>query len=648
MNLYSKFLLLTLSLILTACSPRPVNQEHVVYSQEELQKRKQLNQTYKLLNEMHGIDAAFYLNKADFSNVVNRTFNDFTKHFSSLDAPAFSKPLFGRMKIELEDHKIRSRVSFSFEVDALNREIFGHLSAHHTLKAGKNMFVINTEFDEIVLDKIDESQPLEDNSKNKKLIASAVKSFLHNLNVEIINMPLFIKVDMNILEGVHGKDIVKAKDYTLHSASGINMHTKMDSYVSYVNEKGVVLLGTLEHTTNKAFKAEKNLQELEKSLHKKLDEDLLSFMGIDLDTLQKYSSYYLSKHYLSKQMNKALVKMDLRTINKFFLKVPLEESHFKQNVYFFNKEQLPSCQGIKEDCSKRLNVCKRQCAVKYGVHSCVQCEDMSNPFEQVRCMSKLEACKSKEELHLYECNKHEDRCEVDNVEIKTSCEVENIEKVSVCKEDKEKLLFINDEIVLAQMKFDFNIANSYAVQRIRNIKFDSKLKTLDVSRDMHISVDSKLKASFENSRINDINCSLKMKEKLLTHSEADFVNQVRTLNVLTQRSKDGKLMIKAMSKPIFMSIQTNNKPYDRLMKNQDFQLQCYYKNMPLKPISNSKLLSKKNIPYSLNAILGEIELAFEEEELSFLVSPVILNNDIMFYPTMEEKSISFSRQAHFY
>ena len=70
--------------------------------------------------------------------------------------------------------------------------------------------------------------------------------------------------------------------------------------------------------------------------------------------------------------------------------------------------------------------------------------------------------------------------------------------------------------------------------------------------------------------------------------------------------------------------------------------------MPLEAISSLQLLAQKDIPYALNAMLGEVELAFEEEELSFVISPVILNENIMFYPTMEEKSISFSRQAHFY
>ncbi|PHR58920.1 MAG: hypothetical protein COA44_01890 [Arcobacter sp.] len=648
MNSYLKLFLLPIILIITACTPKPMHDKDVIYSQADLEKRKLLNHTYKLLDEMQSIDAALYLNKVDFTDIINHTFSNFTEHFTLLDAPAFSKPLFGRMKINLKDQKVQSRVDFSFEVDSLNREIFGHLSARHTLQAGKNIFVIHTNFDEIVLDRIDETRPLEDNTKNKELIASAVKSFLHTLNVEIINMPLVLKVDMNILDGIHGKDIVSAKDYTLHSASSVSMHTKMDSYLPYVSKKGIILLGTLKHTRNKAYKNKINLKTLEKLLTQRLNEDLLTYMGINLDSLQKYSSYYISKAYLSKQMNKALIKMDLRSINKFFLNISPEESSFEKNIYFFDKARLPSCQGVKEDCSKRLNICNRQCSVKYGPHSCVQCDDMRNPFAQVRCLSKLEACKSKEELHLYECNKHEDSCELDNVEIKTLCEVQNLELVSICKEDKEELLFINDEIVLAKMKLDFKIANSYAVQRIRSIKFDSRLKRLEVSRDMHISVDSRLGVSIENSHINDINCSLKVKEDLLTHSEVDFVKQLRDLDVLTQRLKDGKLLIKAISKPIFMSIQIKNKPYEKLMQDKNFKLQCYYKNMPLQAISNSKLLAVKDIPYALNPILGEVELAFEDEELSFVISPVILNDNIMFYPTMEEKAISFSRQAHFY
>ena len=142
MNSYLKIFLLPLLILLTACSPKPLENEDFPYSKAQLEKLKSLNKDYQTLSEMQGIDAALYLNKVDFTDIVNNTFTDFTQHFTRLDAPAFSKPSFGRIKIDLKDQKISSRVNFSFEADSLKREIFGHLSAKHTLQAGKNKFII--------------------------------------------------------------------------------------------------------------------------------------------------------------------------------------------------------------------------------------------------------------------------------------------------------------------------------------------------------------------------------------------------------------------------------------------------------------------------------------------------------------------------
>jgi len=648
MNKYLTSALIIVSLFILGCSPKFGYEIEGEYTQAQLKERDYLNKTYKLLDNMHSFDTALYLNKMDFTTLIGHSFSNFEKHFTSLDAPGFSKASFGKMHLELNAGKIVSKLDFSFEVDALQRKIFGHLISKHTLKAGKNRFVLNTNFDEIILERIDETKALEEVNEDKVLIAKSVKSFLHILNVEIINMPLSIEVDMNILEGINGKDIVKAKDYKLHSASAVNMHTKMDSYVPLICKKGVALIGASELKSSNTYQEEMNLARLRKKLSMKIDSALEQSMGIDLETLQKYSSYYVSKSYLSKQINKALAKTDLRTIHKFFLNIAEEEGSIQKDIYFFDKAQLPSCEGVKTDCSTLLNKCDRQCLKKYSGQSCQHCDKVNNPFEQVRCMSALEACKSKDELRLYECNKHEDRCSVDNEEIKTECEVKNLTKVSMCKEDKQKLLFINDEIVLAQLKLSLDIVNSYAVQRIRKISFDKAFDSLEVNRDTHVSVDSKVMAELVNSKEEDINCSLKMKGPLLTHSIADYVNEVREVRILSQRVKDGNLMIKAISKPTFKSISFDAKPYEKLLLDENFSVQCSYKNMPMQEIKNANLLKAKDIPHRLNIMQGELELQFDEEELSFLISAVRLDKNILFYPTMEKKAIVFSRQAHFY
>jgi len=634
--------------LLTGCIPKAQPDHEDDYSILEFQERKLLNETLRELTQMQSLDAALYLNENDFNLFMSQSFSAFSQHFTALNAPSFSKVSLGRLKIALSKGQIRSRVDFSFEVDALGREIFGHLLAKHEVKAGKDEFIISTDFDEIVLDHINDEKDINNDNENKIRISAAVKSFLHTLNIEIINVPLSIKVNMNILNGVNGKDVVNSQDYKLHSASAINMQTKMLSYATYVNDKGVVLLGSSKLKNKYDYQKYDHLEKLRDLVKTKINTSLMDNIGIDLEVLQRYSSYYMSKSYISQQMNRSLKYTDLRTINKFFLKIPKKESHFVKELNFFDKSQLPSCEGIAVDCSKKLISCNGYCTKKFGVHNCKTCTNITNPFAKVRCVSEFEACKSKEELLLYECNKREDRCDIEYEEIKNACEVDNLERVSICKEDKEKLEFKNNEIALARLKLEYKIANSYAVQRIRRIVFDKDLSRLEIYRDMHISFDSKLSLETENNKMKDINCTLMSKVPLLTHSEKDYVNQSRNLAVFSQRSKDGKIFIKAISRPRFESIQMNNYAYKDFTENKEYALQCFYKEMPMKKISSVELLKQKDIPYALNSMLGQLELKFEDEELSFVILPVRINEEVLFYPTMENKSIGFSRQAHFY
>lgn len=634
--------------MITGCIPKVQPSLENDYSALEVQERALLNETLRELRQMNSLDAALYLNENDFNLFMSESFNAFSQHFTVLNAPRFSKANFGRLKIALSKGQVRSRVDFSFVVDALDREIFGHLMAKHEIKAGKNEFIISTDFDEIILDHINDESALSNTKENKMLIAAAIKSFLHTLNIEILNVPLSIKVDMNILNGINGKDIIHSKDYKLRSASAINMQTKMLSYAAYVNDKGIALFGSSELKEKYDYLKHTNLEKLRSLVKAEIDTALVSNIGLDLEGLQRYSSYYMSKKYLSKQMNKSLKHMDIRTINKFFLQIPKDKNSFNKTLSFFDKSQLPSCSGVAIDCEKGLSPCKRFCSKKFGIHNCKSCANMTNPFAKVRCVSELEACKSKEELHLYECNKYEDKCDIEHDEIKNACEIKNLERVSICKEDKDKLVFSHNEIALAELKLTYKATNSYAVQKIRRIEFDEDLNRLEIYRDKHISLDTKLSLAVKNNDVKDINCSFMSQTPLLTHSEKDYVNQSRNLAVYSQRDKEGKMFIKAVSRPRFESIQMNNFSYKDLIEKREYTLQCFYKQMPMKKLSGIELLKQNDIPYALNSILGQLELKFEDEELSFVILPVRFSKDVLFYPTMENKAIGFSRQAHFY
>jgi len=645
MNLLQKLLkFFILILILSACTSQQTIVVDVAYTQTQLNERVALNKTYEHLEHFDTIDAALYLNTTDFTKIVETSFQDFTQHFKELDAPSFSKASFGKIKLSFEGGVIRSKVDFSFEVDALKRVIYGHLIASHSLKAGDNEFVITTDFNGIELDKIDQSQPLKDNFENKELISNAVKSFLYTLNIEIINMPLRLEVDMNILQGINGKDIFKSAQYKLHSASAIIMQTKMRTYLAYINYKGLLLLGSSEFKESDSYEQYKDLVQLRQLVDTKIDKMLIQSMGSSLEILQKYSSYYISRDYLARQMSKALVKMDLRVINKFFLDIATEKQRFYKKVYFFDKNQLPKCEGVTQNCSKLLHLCQRQCAVKFGVHECIQCEDMKNPFEKVRCVSELEACKTKEDLNLYACSKEEDLCEIDKIEIKTQCEVDNLTQVSMCKEDKEALAFVDDELYLTKLNLNFDIASSYIVQRIKNIKFSKNLESLHVLRDMHISVNSNLIIDINTTKIQDLECKLGIKQALHTHSQIDLVNEIQEIRLSTQRLKNGSIELKAISEPSILNIQMKTNSFETLMKDKNFFLQCNYKNMPMQTMSAQALLQKKDIPLTMQALLGNLEINFSKEELSFIILPIKLNKTTSLYPTIQNKAMVFARQ----
>jgi hypothetical protein len=634
------FILTAVLFLNSACVPMMELNDEFEYNPSKKRELGELKKTYDLLSRMEEIDVALHLSKRDFLSLVNDSFTDFSRHFTSLGAGDFSNVRFGPMRFHLSNQQLVSQIEFSLQVDGLQREIYGHVMATHRLEAASNRFVLKTDFDEIIVRRIDGSKVVDKSSENLKLIEKAAKNFMHTLNVEIIDTPLSIPVDLNILSGVNGKDIFFASDYKLHSAKSVNMLTKMQMYLPYICKSGVVFLGStkIRHTAG-PLEEEMDIKGMSNNLKNKIDAGLQKSMGVSLSSLQEGSSYYVSKAYLSEQMNFSLKEMDLRMINKFFLNRPEDEHNLTQKIYFSGKEYLPSCQGVIRDCAKTQLQCNRNCSKSYGIERCTSCEKINNPFEKVRCMSGLEACKSRQELHLYECLKEEQKCTLNNTKRDDQCRKDNIARITQCEAKKQRFLFTNDTVELGTLHLTFSISNSYAIQRIHRIRFDADLSGIDVQRNLHISVDSGVNLDFEDAGLEDINCSLIKEEPLFVHSSADRMNILSRVPVVAEYLSDGTLMIKAENKEKAMPIKLRNSPYDRLLGAEAFLLSCNYQDMPLMQRTAKQLVLNGDMS---DLMAGKLTLRFEDEEFSFRVSPVKIGTDLLFYPRLQKKAIVFA------
>lgn len=636
-------------LFISGCVPILDFDDEFDYNPSKTRELEELNKTYDLYNRIEEIDVALYLNKKDFSSLVNNSFSQFSEHFTSLKAGEFSKVSFESMKFHFSHQQLVSKTGFSLKVDGLKRVIFGHIKAQHRFEAGLNKFIVKTDFDEIVLEGIDKTNSLDKESENAKLVEQAVKNFMHRLNGEIIHSPLSIPVDLNILSSIKEKEIFFSPEYKLHSAKAMNMSTKMQIYIPYINEEGVMFFGSNRlKARSEKLKKGTDIKKISLELREKINSSLHKNMDISIRRLQENTSYYISKSYLSAQMNASLKVTDLRTINKFFLRLDEKDQNLSKDIYLSDKNTLPSCSGLAKDCAKALPACNRNCSVNYGVHKCLRCDTISNPFEKVRCLSETEACKTKEELHLYACLKDDNRCEDENIKLKAQCALENTGLIGQCEEKKKKLQFKDDEIELARLQLKFDISNSYVIQRIYRMQFDEVFSRLAVNRNIHVSVDSSVNTAIENKSNEDIKCTLHNNSPLFSHAFSDYVNQTSILPVFTQTLSNGTLMIKAKSSKALMKVKLENRPFDELQNSDRLSLSCQYQNMPLVEMNKLAVLNEKDIPSSLGAMLGDVDLEFLPEEFSFSISTVKLANDMHLYPQMLDKAIGFEHQAQFY
>ncbi len=645
MHFYIKNILIfsVLFFLISACAPLR-DQEASQYESVEESALEELKKTYEALDTIQSIDIALNVHRDDLSSLVNMNFKDFSQYFCGLHSGEFSNVVLGHLEFTLSGQQISSKLDFSFQVDALQGKIFGHVKAKHEFQAGRDQFIMGTNFDEIIIERVEQVEDNIKSNENRHLIASSVKSFMKALNTEIRNFPLSMPVDMNFLKGINEQEIIRSADYKLHSATPIHILTKMRKYIPYIHNNGIVFFGASE-----LKKSPENLvlSSIGPRLWSDLDDKISSLldksMGVSLEAIKEHSSCYVSKVYLSKQMNTALSNIDLRSIKKYFFTLDQKDHSFSKEVVLRDKNLLPLCDEVKKDCSKSLQECTRGCDDHYGFHRCEDCSTL-NPFEKVRCVSRQEACRTKEELLLYECKRDENRCNDKNDHVLSECQAENRLLVSQCSEKKKSLILSYDAITLAKLRLDVEVVNSYVIQHTKGMMFDQHLDTIEVDKEFDANVDSRIGFEVSKSSHSDIACSLQRREPLFTHSFSNHLRQKVKVSLSVEACDDGTLTIKGKNRIQNMPIQLNATPYDNLIKDDIFVLDCHYLNIPMPSIPQTELLDKSDIPSELTVMLGRTELRFEDEEISFRISPVSVNHTMVLFPHMLTRSISFKKE----
>ncbi len=644
MHLYLKntFSLILFTSLISGCTSllSPEKYQSFEWGQKASTALKNANENF---GQMDGIDAVLFIPKNELNLHISDSLDKLSSSFAETKNEGFSNVSFSSVHFNIVQQQIFSSFSFSFNIDAIDQKVSGQIFAEHTFRAGCNQFILSSKFQKIETNSIQQKNEFSQSDENKKLIELSFESFLHLLNIKMSNSPLSIPVNMNILEGINGKDIVNAKTYKLHSAEPVNMLTKMKIYMPYMHDDGLVLLGSSELKQAKP-NIQHDMNVMARDLKNDINNELGKSLGISLDTLEKGPSYYISKAYLANQMNLALVNMDIRLINTSIIQQAEQyDKKLSKSIYLYDPARLPSCENIKQDCSSKLSSCDMKCSLNYGAEHCQDCSKINNPFEKVRCVSSQEACKTTQELHLYECNKNENRCEVKNDEIEKACEVDNILLMTQCQQKRDALNSHHEMIKLSDLNILFQPLNTYAVQAVHGLRFDEDLQGLEVSRDLHVSMDSRIKIQSTTKEHEDIECSIGLSKDVDTHSSSDLKDLNRRIKLFTQVRSDGYMLLKGIGETDFKTLTLVRSPFSNLIQDKDFYLSCTYQGMPIPKISGEELLNKQDIPYALNIMLGEMELTFEEEEFSFVISPVKLNFKTVLYPIMENKSIGFTQ-----
>lgn len=456
--------------------------------------------------------------------------------------------------------------------------------------------------------------------------------------------------------------MAKANSSTPSFNQGLNVAVSMDSYSSLINEQGVIFLATNKGKSDEtgAVKQSDNLDSVFSEYSAYVKNITSEQLDVNIDNLSQKSAFLVKKKFIASTFNKATEGLVIDFSKSNFIEIPEKDRRFNQAVEFHKPDRLPSCNGLYTsfagyDCATcTQDSCNGPCRTD----NCEDCTPRRFPYiPDPLCLARSGACQAGNAARIAGCTvcrtaaiSSKAACDAGVVACKATRETQRIShqvaneaEVAACKVVRESTRIVNDLKQVAKIDGEFGVKSSVLHATASQLKFNDDLSQFSVGGDINASADTWLKVHVTPEALGHIACVFPFQKTLETSASVSENSQTFTANISTAHGPNNSITLKAITAPVTVNVNLKPSPYDQLIHDPLFVLNCSFLTMAMPVVAGEELLVKGDIK-PLKLLLGELEVNIEPREFNIEIKPVSIgigDNKIILKPAISAKTIGF-------
>lgn len=644
------------------------------------QRNMVVNKASQIISDPH-FQADFVANLTEqaIQTHSQKSIDEYIKQISLVSVDGLSEIKVHRAEFRFINQAIRFHVEMAFTIDALKLPVLASAEGDVAVENGTNMVRLRPALSHIKLSPANKVREWWNfrHQLNHGLISGTsalLKQYINNVNGEAFKQGIEIHYSVNALKHFSPKDVASKPNVQV---SGNDIEVTFDTLpnaVSFVNDNGLLIIASTKAVAEPDIEVVGSVSETEfeenNQRYRAAVEKVLGDSFGQANYLNRSETGALIRSgYLASKINETLDDMRISIKLSNFLQVPdpnkpVGHNTFFQDIAVHDKQSLPKCTGLRkpfrgekcdDPCHYPYDSCNSGCNLSNCDYGCkwsrpdrcareAACK-VERETRRAVCQARDASCKLEQDVRRENCSRKNTECKVSREAARVLHDAENEARVAKCNTDRLALKLVDGLVKLGEIHGEYWVDNSQLSSTITKIAVSEDISKASITSDIDAGLDTRLRVWINPEGIGHLACLFSFRKTLETHATFSQPNRVINADIHTRKNDKGGIELVAVTEPQLIKASLSPSPYQQLVDDDGFNLNCTFLSIGLPIVAGTQLLKEGRLGDGLASMFGRARITLDSQEFKFEIQPIdisLMESNIRLLPEWEEKSIGFT------
>jgi hypothetical protein len=512
-------------------------------------------------------------------------------------------------------------------------------------------------------------------------ISGMLSSLIDNLNGIFLKDGFTIPVDLSITKQFSLSDI-KNKDNISIAGSDVEMNYALPSFAFFITNQSINLMASTQKgdqsgkqiITPKDISSQQFMSEYKK-LQDAVTQKLDKTYGKEFTLKQPKTTAVVRKAMLANVINRTMSDLDINISAKEVIVVPdpnkpADDNKFFEEIKLHKDQKLPDCSGLRrqfkgEACDNPCSYSHINCEQNYNnLPSCdygcswrrpdrcareAACK-VARESRRAALDARRAACITDRETRRVNCQRKNAECITKREADRIAHQAENETRVAKCNTKRAALKLVDGLVKLGEIHGDYWVKNSSLSSNIKRLNVIEDLSQATIAASLDVSLDASVRLNVNPEGLGHIACVFGFRKTLDTHANYHNDNLLIKGVISHRKDPEGNLQIVVTTEEQKIKhIKLDPSPYEQLIADPGFVLNCTFLTMAIPTVAGAQLLSQKvfnkgKVNDSLKTMFGRGSFTMKSKEYPFTIKPIKIgkkDDNLALKPKWGNKLIRF-------